>query len=65
MQASDQCERILASGERRQGGSISAGCGVRGSRLQNTRNRSVSGLTQDNDKRTTEDGSTSKGSERS
>ena len=66
MQArSDQGERLLVRvGERRQGGTFNTGCRLHGSRLQNTRNRSVQGVPQDDNKRTTEDGSTSTGSER-
>ena len=56
MQAwSDQCGRILV---RVEGGTINTGCGLHGS------NRDVLDLAQDDNKRTTEDGSTSTGPER-
>ena len=65
MQAwSDQGERILVRVEGVDKVERSTGCRLHGSRLQNIRNRSVPDLAQDDNKRTTEDGSTSAGSER-
>ena len=59
----DQGKRVLVrveSVDKR----FNTGCMLHESRLQNIRNRSVPGLTQDDNKRTTEDGSTRTGTER-
>ena len=59
----DQGKRVLVrveSVDKR----LNTGCMLHESRLQNIRNRSVPGLTQGDNKRTTEDGSTRTGTER-